>query len=61
MWVKKSIRVWECHTCGKERSCAIIRNELLQQFQVVCYACDNQTYEKISEEQKERWLRGANP
>ena len=59
MWVKTSIRIWECHTCGDERSCAIVRNEFKRQFQVVCYICDPQTYKKISEEQKERWLHGA--
>ena len=58
MQSKKSIRIWECHSCDNTRSCAIVGNLHTKHFKAVCRECNPKLYEQISEHQKNRWLRG---
>lgn len=55
----RNIRVWECHSCGTTRSCAVSGEIYTKKFDALCYKCDPVLYENVSEEQKNKWLKGA--
>jgi len=59
MQSKKSIRIWECHTCGSARSCAVVGEMYTKRFKATCHICDPALYKNVSEEQKNKWLKGG--